>query len=79
MRYPTLRWHKLVFLQDPQSLSEVDDEEDNESEEDEDILFLRPMGLSAEVELSRMLRGTFAKLSRKIIFIFDVSFLKFLL
>ena len=40
---------------------------------------LRPMGLSAEVELSRMLRGTFAKLSRKIVFIFDVSFLKFLL
>ena len=57
----------------------MDDEEDDESEEDEDMLSLRPRGLSAEVELSRMLRGTFAKLSRRIVFIFDVSFLKFLL
>ena len=79
MRYPILRCHKLVFLHDPQSLSEVDNKENNKSEENKDILLPRPMGLSAEVKFSRILRGTFAKFSRKIIFIFDVFFLKFLL
>ena len=55
----------------------MDDEENNESEEDENILSLRLMGLSAEVELSRMLRSTFAKFSFQISFIIGIHHEKF--